>query len=74
MNKLILILISSTLLLTGCNNNSEAEEQQDPTKFTITTPYNSRTAYIREIKGMPCVVIDDYKRYGITCDWSKYEK
>jgi len=28
---------------------------------------------IIEIEGMPCILINDYHRLAITCDWSKYD-
>ena len=34
---------------------------------------NTSTYEVFEIEGMPCLLVDGFRSFGVTCDWTQWE-
>lgn len=68
MRKLVVCLVLLVMLAACTDVNSSAK------KGEIVVPGGTpMNIFEFEHEGMPCIVVEGVYRYGITCDWSKWE-
>ena len=60
-----IIIVFCILSITSCRPELEDSETYFDDSF-----YHYKMLKIEE---MPCLLVEDYKIFGITCDWSKWK-